>query len=445
MKVIVIGCTHAGTSAVKTMLQTNNNLEVNVYERNDNVSFLSCGIALYVGGIVKDVNGLFYSSPEELKSLGANVFMEYNVEAVDYENKTVTVKNLLNNEITIDTFDKLVISTGSWPIIPRIPGINSENVLLSKNFNQANEIIEKSKDAQKIVVVGAGYIGVELAEAFELMGKEVILIDGESRIMPKYLDEEFTNIAENTFKDHGVKLALGQKVESFVTSGNVVTHIKTDKMTYETDLVIMCIGFRPNDTLYKGILETTPNGALITNEFMQTSNPDVFACGDCANIIYNPTEEVRYIPLATNAVRMGTLVGLNIAYQKIPYVGTQGTSGIKIYDLNISSTGLTEEVAKLYKLNYSTIIINDHNRPEFMPEYEDVLLKLVYEKETNRLLGGQILSKYDLTAQMNILSLAIQNKMTIQQLAFADFFFQPHFSKPWNLLNTAALQTLLKK
>lgn len=444
MKVVVIGCTHAGTAAVKSMLNNNKDIEVNVYERNDNVSFLSCGIALYVGGIVKDVNGLFYSSPEELRQLGANVFMEYNVEAIDYDKKTVTVKNLTTNEISIDSFDKLVLSTGSWPIIPRIPGISSSNVLLSKNFNQANEIIDQAKHAQKIVVVGAGYIGVELAEAFELLGKEVVLIDGEERIMPKYLDEEFTYHAQKAFTDNGVKLALGEKVDSFITSNDLVTHIKTNKATYETDLVIMCIGFRPNDTLYKGVLETTPNGALITNEYMQTSNPDVFACGDNANIIYNPTDEVRYIPLATNAVRMGTLVGLNIKDQHVPYVGTQGTSGIKIYDLNISSTGLTEGVAQQAGIEYETITIHDHNRPEFMPSYDDVLLKLVYEKHTKRLLGGQILSKYDLTAQMNILSLAIQNKMTIEQLAFADFFFQPHYSKPWNLLNTAALAAINK-
>ena len=444
MKVVVIGCTHAGTAAVKSMLNNNKDIEVNVYERNDNVSFLSCGIALYVGGIVKDVNGLFYSSPEELRQLGANVFMEYNVEAIDYDKKTVTVKNLTTNEISIDSFDKLVLSTGSWPIIPRIPGISSSNVLLSKNFNQANEIIDQAKHAQKIVVVGAGYIGVELAEAFELLGKEVVLIDGEERIMPKYLDEEFTNHAQKAFTDNGVKLALGEKVDSFITSNDLVTHIKTNKATYETDLVIMCIGFRPNDTLYKGILETTPNGALITNEYMQTSNPDVFACGDNANIIYNPTDEVRYIPLATNAVRMGALVGLNIVNQHVPYVGTQGTSGIKIYDLNISSTGLTEGVAQQAGIEYETITTHDHNRPEFMPSYDDVLLKLVYEKHTKRLLGGQILSKYDLTAQMNILSLAIQNKMTIEQLAFADFFFQPHYSKPWNLLNTAALAAINK-
>src|SRR5690606_23278395 len=181
MKVVVVGCTHAGTSAVKSILKHQQDVEVSVYEKNDNVSFLSCGIALYVGQVISDVNGLFYSSPDELKNLGANVHMEHEVLKIDYEEKIVHVKDLNTEKVFSESFDKLVLSTGSWPIIPNIEGIRCENVLLSKNFNQANEIIEKAKTAKKIVVVGAGYIGVELAEAFELLGKEVVLIDGETR------------------------------------------------------------------------------------------------------------------------------------------------------------------------------------------------------------------------------------------------------------------------
>ncbi len=444
MKVIVVGCTHAGTAAVKNILKQDASVQVSIYEKNNNVSFLSCGIALYVGGVVKDVNGLFYSSPEELAAMGADVFMEHEVLNIDYDAKTVEVKDLKTGAVRTDSFDKLVLATGSWPIIPNIDGIYSKNVLLSKNFNQANEIIAASEHAQKIVVVGAGYIGVELAEAFQLMGKEVVLIDGETRIMPKYLDPEFTDLAEKAFTDHGVRLALGQKVQNFIHEDGVVTHIRTDKETFETDLVIMCIGFRPNQKLYQGVLKTTPNGALIVNEYMQTSNESVYACGDCINIFYNPTMENKYIPLATNAVRTGTLAGINIVKHQVKYQGTQGTSGIKIYDLSIASTGLTEGVAQDLKIDYDTILIKDHNRPEFMPEYDEVSLKIVYDKNSRRVLGGQILSTYDLTDLMNTLSIVIQNKMTIEQLAFVDFFFQPHFNKPWNLLNTAALQALNK-
>jgi len=445
MKVVVIGCTHAGTAAVKNMKNIYKDIDVTVYEKNDNVSFLSCGIALYVGGVITDKDGLFYSSPEELNDLGVDTKMEHEVLEIDYENKVVKVKNLITNQTFIDQYDKLVIATGSWPIIPNIEGIHAPNVLLSKNFNQANEIIKKTKNVNKITVVGAGYIGVELAEAFESNGKEVTLIDAENRIMPKYLDEAFTSIAEDEFRAHGIKLALEERVKGFEIHEGHVTHIKTNKAVHETDLVIMCIGFRPNDFLYKGKLETSPNGALIVNEYMQTSNKDVYACGDCVNIYYNPSEEYRYIPLATNAVRMGTIVGINILDNKVKYYGTQGTSGIKIYDWNIASTGITEGVAKQMNLDYDTVTINDHNRPEFMPSFEDVMLKIVYDNKTKIIIGGQIISKVDLTEKMNTLSVVIQNKMTIYQLAFQDFFFQPHYSKPWNLLNLAGLEAMNRK
>lgn len=442
MKVVVIGCTHAGTAAVKNMKNIYKDIDVTVYEKNDNVSFLSCGIALYVGGVVTDKDGLFYSSPEELSAMGVNTKMEHEVLDIDYDKKVVKVKDLLSNKIFEDDFDKLVIATGSWPIIPKIDGIHSPNVLLSKNFNQANEIIKKTKNVHKITVVGAGYIGVELAEAFENNGKEVTLIDAENRIMPKYLDEAFTSIAEDAFTSHGIKLALGQRVEGFDVKDGLVNRIRTDKAVHDTDLVIMCIGFRPNDLLYRSKLDTTSNGALIVNEYMQTSNPDVYACGDCVNIYYNPSEEYRYIPLATNAVRMGTIVGINILDNKVKYYGTQGTSGIKIYDWNIASTGITEGVAKQMKLDYRTVTINDHNRPEFMPSFDDAMLKIVYDNKTKTIIGGQIISKADLTEKMNTLSVVIQNKMTIYQLAFQDFFFQPHYSKPWNLLNLAGLEAM---
>ncbi|MBP5835732.1 FAD-dependent oxidoreductase [Candidatus Phytoplasma meliae] len=444
MKVIIIGCTHAGTAAAKTMKKNNPQTDILVYERNDNISFLSCGIALYVGGVVKDSRGLFYSNPDELVNMGITTKLKHEVLKVDFNKKEVIVKNLTTNEEFTDTYDKLVIAAGSWPVIPPIEGIKSKNVLLSKNFDNAKDIIAYSKKVNKITVVGAGYIGIELAEAFALRNKEVILIDGEPRIMSKYLDKEFTDLAQQELTKHGVKLALGQRIAGFTTKDDLVTRVKTDKDSFETEMVIMCISFKPNTHLFAQDLKTSPNGALVVNEYMQTSNPDVYACGDCVNVYYNPNSEVKYMPLATNAIRMGTLVGLNIEKQQVKYLGTQGTSGIKIIDLNISSTGLTETVAKDLGKNYETVTIKDANRPEFMPDYDTVTLKLVFDKGSHKILGGQIVSRLDLTEKINTLSVCIQNNMTIEQLAFVDFFFQPHFNKPWSLLNLAGLKALDK-
>ncbi|MEC4558784.1 MAG: FAD-dependent oxidoreductase ['Conium maculatum' witches'-broom phytoplasma] len=442
LKVIVIGCTHSGTAAVKTIKKNYSDVDVTVYERNDTVSFLSCGIALYIGGVVQDRRGLFYSNPDELKQMGANVNLEHEVLKVDFDKKEIVVKNLKTNEEFVDRFDKLVLSTGSWPVIPRLDGMDSKNLLLSKNYAHANEIIEYASGIKKITVVGAGYIGVELAESFSHQGKEVVLIDAEERIMSKYLDKEFTDLAQDAFTENNVKLALGQRVSKLETANGLITHVHTDKEVFETEMVILCISFIPNTKLVSHGLKTSPNGSLVVNEYLQTSNPDVYACGDCVNIYYNPTQESKYIPLATNAVRMGTLIGMNIKENKHKYLGTQGTSGIKIYDLNISSTGLTENVAKLLGLNYAAVTIRDANRPEFMPDYESALLKVVFDKETRKILGGQILSNADLTEKMNTLSVCIQKNMTIDELAFVDFFFHPHFNKPWSLLNLAGLKSL---
>lgn len=440
MKVIVIGCTHAGTAAVVNIKALYPDVEVVVYERNDNISFLSCGIALNVGGVIDTTEKLFYNSPEGLAELGVVTKMEHDVQFIDFKAKKIEVKDLKTGLVLEDTYDKLVLTIGSWPIIPKITGIEYENIALCKNYRHALSLIEKAKSAHQVVVIGAGYIGVELAEAFERQGKETTLIDAEPRIMNKYLDEPFTELAEKVFREKGIHLALGEKVQGFEGSEGKVTKVVTDKGSYAADLVVMCIGFRPNTDLVQEKLKTLPNGAIMIDEYMRASEEDVFAGGDCCVVHYNPANDTRYIPLATNAVRMGTLIAQNLIKPTLKYMGTQGTSGIKIYDYNIASTGLTEEMAKAttsYKVG--SAMIEENHRPEFMPDYERTKLKLVFDQTTGRVLGGQIASRYDVTELMNTLSVVIQNQMTVDELSMMDFFFQPWFNKPWGLLNQVAL------
>lgn len=442
MKIAVIGCTHAGTAAVSNMTKLYPEAAITVYEKNDNVSFLSCGIALYVGGVVQDAQGLFYSSPQELENMGVAMKMKHAVTSIDSEAKTLTAENLETGETFEDTYDKLVMTTGSWPIVPPLEGIQLNNIVLSKNFNHANNIIEKAKEAQKITVVGAGYIGIELVEAFESYGKDVTLIDSSDRILSKYLDPEYTEVIEDEFENRGITLALAETVSKFEGENGNVSKVVTTKGAYETDLVVLCIGFKPNTGLLQGQVDMLDNGAIIVNEYMQTSNEDIFAAGDSCAILYNPTGKHAYIPLATNAVRMGTLVAKNLVNKTIKYMGTQGTSGIKIYENNIASTGMTETAASFMDMNVKSITILENDRPEFMPSYEPVTLKVVYEEETRRIVGAQVMSKADLTQSINTLSVCIQNRMTIDELGFVDFFFQPHYNKPWNFLNQAGLQAI---
>ena len=443
MKVIVVGCTHAGTAAIVNLKEIHPNSDVTVYEKNDNISFLSCGIALSVNKVVTEPEKLFYNSPEGLAKIGVNTKMKHEVTDIDFDNKKVKVKDLTSGKEFEDNYDKLVLTLGSWPIVPRFEGGNLENIELCKNYDHAKTIIAKSSNAKNVVIIGAGYIGVDLVEAFEDLGKKVTLIDAEDRIMSKYLDKDFTDIAEKEFSSRGVNLVLGEKVQKFEGANGKVTKVVTENGSYDGDLVVLCIGFAPNTKLIKDKLETLPNGAIIIDEYMRTSKKDVFAAGDCCVVKYNPAGDERYIPLATNAVRMGTLVAKNIVEPTLKYLGTQGTSGIKIYEQNIASTGLTEEVAKkTTKFNVGSVILTDNYRPEFMPTFEPATIKLVYDKDTRVIIGGQIVSKIDLTQFMNTLSVVIQNKMTLEDLAVTDFFFQPHYNKPWSLLNAVALKAL---
>jgi NADPH-dependent 2,4-dienoyl-CoA reductase/sulfur reductase-like enzyme len=444
MKVAVIGCTHAGTAAVKE-LASQQDVKITVYERNDNVSFLSCRIALHGSGVVKHAESLFYSSPSELAELGAEMRLKHDVLEIDSERQTIIAQNLMTGEVVHDTYDKLIMTTGSWPIIPMLPGIELNQIELCKNYHHAQKIIEKASDAERITVVGAGYIGAELVEALEAYGKDVTFIDSADRILNKYLDRSFTDVIELELTDRGIRLELGQTVQSFKGENGAVTHVVTDKGTFETDLVILCVGFRPSTELLKGQVDMLPNGAIIVDDYMRTSIPNIFAAGDSCAVYYNPARTHAYIPLATNAVRMGTLIGKNLLAPKIRYQGTQGTSGLRLYDLNIASTGLTEEAAPLFGLEVSSTTVTDAYRPEFKPTEEDVQLKLVFETATHRVVGAQIISKVDLTQAMNTISVAIQNDMTLEELAFVDFFFQPHYKKPWNLLNQAGLQAMSER
>ncbi|KPN79291.1 NADH oxidase [Apilactobacillus kunkeei] len=433
MKVIVIGCTHAGTFAVKQILKEHPDAEVTVYERNDNISFLSCGIALYLDGKVKDPQGLFYSNPKELSDLGANVKMLHSVKSVDTDAKTVEVENLDSHDVFTDKYDKLVMTTGSRPVLPPIEGRDNKNVFFCKNWHDAQILFEKAKDHKRIAVVGAGYIGAELAEAFSNHGHETTLINSDSHVLSKYFDKKFTDKIEELYADHNVKLELGVRVQKF--SGDDELTLSTGDHDIKADMAILCVGFQPNTELLTGKVDMMDNGAIITNEYMQTSNPDIFAAGDSAAVHFNPSETNEYIPLATNAVRQGILVGKNIEKPTTKYMGTQSSSGLQLYDYALVSTGMTVGMAERKGMKASSVVVEDNYRPEFMPTTEKVLMELVYDPSTRRILGGSLMSRYDISQSANTLSVLIQNKNTIDDLAMVDMLFQPNFDRPFHYLN----------
>lgn len=444
MKIIVIGATHAGTFATQQILTDHPDADVTVYERNNNLSFLSCGIALWVGDHVSDPNKMFYSSPEALAKLGANMQMEHDVLSVDPDAKTVEVKDLKTGDVTTDTYDKLVYTTGSAPIVPNIPGIHDTDVHLCKNWQDAKTLKDLAPTIRSAIVIGAGYIGAELAEQYAVTDKQVTLIDGLPRVLAKNFNATITDRVEQLYTDHGVHLALGEMVTSFTKNDQGETVVTTDKGTYTADIAILCTGFRPNTDLLKDHLDTLQNGAIITDAYMQTSDPAIFAAGDTAAVHYNPTGKHDYIPLATNAVRQGILVGKNIVAPTEKYLGTQASSAVELFDHAIAASGLTTEGAKARGLELDSVTIEQDYRPDFMLTTTPVLCSLTWDPKTHEVKGGAFYSKHDISQSANVISLAIQTHMTIETLAMVDMLFQPNFDQPINWVNAVAMAAVEK-
>lgn len=441
-KIIVVGANHAGTACINTILDNYpNGNEVVVYDKNSNISFLGCGMALWIGKQISGGDGLFYSNAETLSKKGAKIHMEHEVLNVDHANKKVRVKNLKTGEEFEDSFDKLVLATGSRPIIPQVPGVDLENVQLVKLYQNAKEVIEKLENPQikKVAVVGAGYIGVELAEAFERCKKEVTIIDVAPVCLGSYYDLEFANMMKDNLAKHGIKQCYGEMVKEIEGEGGKVKAIITDKNRYDADMVILCIGFRPNTSMINGV-ETFKNGAILVDRHQETSVKDVYAIGDCATVYDNATCERQYIALATNAVRSGIVAAHNVCGTSLQTIGVQGSNGISIYDLKMVSTGLSEARAKAMGMDVKATVFEDLQKPEFMEhDNKKVTIKIIYDAKTRVIVGAQIASEHDISMAIHLFSLAIQEKVTIDRLALTDIFFLPHFNKPYNYITMAAL------
>lgn len=444
MKVAVIGSTHAGVFAAKQIKAEVPDAEVHVFEKNQTVSFLSCGIALWIGDHVSSTERMFYESPESLETQGIQMHMQTEVTQSDLTDKRLKIKNLTNDEMREEQFDKIIITSGSKAVIPPIPGIDSDKIYMSKSWDDANRLKAQTEDVKRAIVIGAGYIGAELAEQLSLAGKQITLIDALDRVLAKNVSPKLSEIISSKYEEHGVTLAMNEKVVGFEDTADGI-RVKTDRAEYEADIAILGIGFIPNTDLVADQLDTLPNGAIKTDKYMQTSLPDVYAAGDASAVLYNPTQAYDYIPLATNAVRQGMLIGRNISQPKVAYPGTQATSAVELYETAIGTTGLTSVAnAEAKGISADAVTIEEDYRPDFMLSTERVVASLVWEKETRRIIGAEFLSAHDVTQAANVVSVAIENQMTIDQLALSDFFFQPNFSQPINYISSVAMAAVAK-
>ncbi|UER67874.1 CoA-disulfide reductase [Borrelia sp. BU AG58] len=438
MKIIIIGGTAAGTSAAAKAKRINKELNITIYEKTNTTSFGACGLPYFIGGFFDDENKMIARTPSEFEQNGISVRTEHEVIQLNAESSTVKVRNLKTEEIFIDTYDKLLIATGGKPIIPPIDNIKLKNFYTLRNMQDGIEIRElfKKEEINDIVIIGAGYIGIEMVEAAKNRGKNVRVIQLDKRILTESFDEEITDMMEAELTKNNVLLHTNEFVKSLVGKERV-EGIITNKGEYKADLVILSTGIRPATEFLEGQLETLKNGAIVVNEYGETSMRGVYSAGDCATVYNIVSKQHDYIPLATTASKLGKIVGENLAGQRVPFRGTLGSASIKVLSLEAARTGLTEESALRLGMKCKSVFIKDKNHTSYYPSQEDLYIKLIYNEATGVIVGAQIIGKNGAAIRMHALSLAIYSKLTTRELGTMDFAYSPPFSKTWDALNIA--------
>lgn len=439
MKVVIIGTNHAGIAVANTLLDSYPGNEIVMIDRNTNLSYLGCGTALWVGRQIDSYEGLFYTCAEAFEKKGAKISLETTVERIDFAGKVIYGKKK-NGDSFEETYDKLVLATGSLPISPALAGNDLDGLKFLKLFQEGQEVDKEisKPDVKEVAVIGAGYIGVEIAEACLLRGKNVRLFDVAPSSLASYYDKWFTDDMDKAIQDAGIKTHFGEKVLEYKGNGRV-SSIVTEKGEYPAHLVINAIGFVPNNALGKDHLKLFKNGAYLVDRHQRTSDPDVYAVGDCATVYSNALRDYTYIALASNAVRTGIVAGHNIGGTDLEGAGVQGSNAICVFGRKLASTGLSVAAAERAGLDVEYTDFEDTQRPGFMKENENVKIRIVYEKSSRRIVGAQLSSKEDVSMAIHLFSLAIEEGVTIDKLKLLDIFFLPHFNKPYNYITMAAL------
>lgn len=438
MKIIIIGAQAAGASAAAKAKRTNPEAIVRIYEKSEIVSFGACGLPYFVGDQFKDPNEMISRTPEQFQKSGVEIRILHEVIAIDVDTRTIKIKDLQTDIIFEDTFDKLLFAVGASPVIPPIKNCRIKNVFTLKSLHDGlciKEIVN-TPAIKQIVIIGAGYIGLETAEELTNLGKEVRVIQLDKRVLPDAFDSEATNILEEELQQHCF-LHVDEKVEALIGQEQVEA-VVTNKGTYSADLVIIATGVNPNHSLYQELnIEMLANGAIITDSYGQTSLADIYAAGDCVALNHRVSQRPVYIPLATGANKLGRIAGENLAGGHSEFPGTLGTSAIRVFEIEAARTGITETEAIKYDIPYDTVIIKDKNHSNYVTGQADVTLKLIYHARTRVLLGGQIAGGRGSASKADILAMAIWQKAEIDELAMIDFLYAPPFSRPWSILNIA--------
>ena len=439
MRIIIIGGEAAGMSAAAKAKRENKEADVVVYEMSDIVSFGACGLPYYVGDFFENEDRMIARTPEQFKKSGIELETLHQVMRVNPQEKKVTVRNLQTNEEFEDHYDRLLIATGASAIIPPFEGTDLENVFTLKTMEDGKALKQAAlqEENRHVVIIGAGYIGLEVVEAMKNLGKEVTLIQLSDHILTGTFDSDMAEKMEHELVTHHVTLKLNEGVKALKGEGKVQM-VVTDQGEYKADIVVIATGIKPNTGFLKETgIQMQDNGAIVIDEYGETTIKDIYAAGDCATVYHLVRQENVYIALATTANKIGRIIGENLTGSRTAFEGTLGSACLKVMDLEAARTGITETEAKAMGIPYKTVVISDKNQTDYYPGQEDIHAKLIYHGESKKILGAQLVGKKGAALRIDALAVAIYSGLTTSQLGMMDFCYAPPFSRTWDVMNVA--------
>jgi NADPH-dependent 2,4-dienoyl-CoA reductase/sulfur reductase-like enzyme/rhodanese-related sulfurtransferase len=443
-KIVIIGGVAGGASAAAKARRVNEFAEIIILEKGPYVSYANCGLPYHISGEIEKRSELFVTTPKRLKvRFGIDVRVRHEVTAIDRTQKTVSVMDHSKGTHYSETYDKLIISTGAEPIVPPLPGIDSEGIFCLKTVEDMDRVIEyvNREKPESAVVVGGGFIGLEAADALHLRNLEVSIVEAADQLLLPW-DPEFADpIEQHLFEKMFVEVYKDDPVSEFISDNGQVTGVKT-KGGEEIDagLVILSIGVKPLSSLAADAgLELTERGLIITDDHMRTSDPDIFAAGDAVQSNHRVTGKPAWLPMAGPANRQGRTAGINAAGGNEFFPGVIGTSIVRVGKLTAARTGINEKEARLAKIDHFTTTIGGDSHAGYFPGARDIMIKFVVKSKTGRLLGAQAVGRDGVDKRIDVLATAIIARMAVRDIVDLELAYSPPYGSAKDPVNMAAM------
>ncbi len=440
MKVLIIGGVAGGATAAARLRRLDENAEIIILERSGFVSYANCGLPYYVGGEITDREALTLQTPESFRNrFQIDVRTQQEAVHIDRDKKTVTVRNLKDNKEYEESYDKLILSPGAKPVIPDIPGISEERVFTLRTVEDTFRIYDyiSQHNVQSAAVIGGGFIGLEMAENLKNRHMDVTLLQRSGQVMPP-LDSNMAAIVHNYMKANGIDLRLQSSVVGLAHEKNQVQVQLAESAPVSADIVILAVGVLPENTLAaEAGLSVGIKGAIQTNEHMQTDDPDIYAVGDAVQVKHFVSGKQAVISLAGPANKQGRIAADNICGIKRAFSGSQGSSVLKLFDMTIAATGLNERDAKAAGLDFDYVLIGSASHAAYYPGAASMTVKVLFEKTSGQLLGGQIIGFGGVDKRIDVLATAIRANMTAYDLTELDLAYAPPYSSAKDPMNMA--------